>query len=338
VPFLRRGGSVARTGPDDVVRERPWDDPGLDEVLDRLADLPGPEAVDAALTHLAPLRHQPERQVQAVQAFAARLTGALADLERRAGTAHRDDAEAADALGLLGVTLTARGWEVRGSGRASTVSPEAAAEFLRLLAQADEVLVSALARVPDHPAAATGRLRTALGAGVPEQDWWERFDAARQARSTLFPAHWTMLMALCSKWYGSDEQMFDFALEVARSAPEGDPVVAVLPLAHIEFYPSVYASREKGNKTLAITKRYNRIRPDVVAAADRWCGSGTVPPHPRNGEAHQLFGWFFAGVDKDRARWHLERAGLRIGQLPWNYLDVDPVAAFLRTRQKAGLT
>jgi hypothetical protein len=322
-----------------IVEERPWNDPALDAALDRMpALLQGDVLTEHVLGHLRQLRGQVEKHAQATRAFAERLTTSLDLLRWRVAQAGDDAETAADARTLLGEALVARGWEVRTSDRAHTVSQDQWRRFGILLGEADEALVSALDARPYHPAAATARLRVALGVGLDSADeWWERFEVAVHDRATLYPAHTLMLSSMCRKWYGSDEIMFDFARKAAASAPPGDPVSAVLPMAHVEFLLSTAMFDHPSGEQAARAEREADLA-TVVEASRRWCGDGTspMPQHPRDVEAHQLFGWFL-GADKahaDRARWHLEQAGTRMSFLPWAYLPPNPEWSFRNLRSR----
>lgn len=338
--LLSRGRSAPQ---ETFVEGRTWNDPALDAALDRLAELPPEAGPEHALGYLAPLRGQVEKHVQALSALAGKLTDRL-DLLRERVAASGDDAEtAADARALLGSALVARGWEVRTGDRAKNVSEDQWRRFGIILGEADEVLVGALEARPYHPAAAVTRMQVAIGVGLEnEGQWWERFEAATHDRATLFPAHWYMTTSMCRKWYGSDEIMFQFAREIASSAPPGDPVSAMLPMAQAEFRLSLVMFKEEYTepraRARALMLAEREDLPRVAEASRRWCGDGTrpIPPHPRDLEAHQLFGWFLS-LDKaytDRARWHLQQAGTRKAFLPWAYVGGDAEFARLRARLK----
>jgi hypothetical protein len=328
-----------------LVPDRPWNDPALDAALDAVPALLPEPALDHVLAYLRPLRPEAERHVQATEAFATALIGKLDGLSGTQPAA--DPATEADRLTLLGLTLTAFAWQVRGTGRGAAVSATAARRFLVMLEEADDTLGQALRLSPHHPAAATARLRTALGLGSDEDQWWQRFSDSRRVRGTLYPAHLSMLTALCRKWYGSDEQMFDFARSVTAAAPAGDPVVAMLPAAHAEYLLSarMFGSGRSGSSRSGSGQGDPAAVPEhdldlVAEASARWCGAGVAPPeHARNVEAHQLFGWCLGSsqAHRDRARWHLGQAGPRLGSLPWDYLPPSPAEAFGAARSRLGV-
>lgn len=295
-----------------VVRDRCWSDPALDALYDAVADRtrPADARVSLVLQHLAAVRDDAERLVCAAIAVDDLLIDDLDAVRAAAASPTGDRAADTEARTLLAWMLVATAWSVRGGGRSSTVSDEAFAVFHRILEEAEEVGYQALELSPGHPLAAVARLASGRGLGLPPDEWWARFNVARQIRPTLYPAHTHMLQALCRKWYGSSEVMFDFARKVAAEAPVGDPVGAILAIAHVEH--------------LLDTGKLDVPPADLELArqaADRWIAGGeeAMAAHPRAYEAHQLFGWLLR-ADQDRRRFHLSRSMGRMSDLPWNYL------------------
>jgi hypothetical protein len=127
---------------------------------------------------------------------------------------------------------------------------------------------------------------------------------------TLFPA-----------WGGSAQEMPRFAREAVSRAPDGDPMPALLPLAHFERVAAERSPMSRGGWFSDEALR------EVVSHAGRWLdGDG----HPRVVEADSLFGAAFYLADLRRpARGHLIRTGGRVSRLPWSYLG-DPAQRFLR--------
>jgi hypothetical protein len=324
--------------PATVVRGRCWRDPELDAAIE-VVGAPGigpAERIEAAIAHLAAVRSDPERLALANQQFADRLSGRLDHLRERARTL-RAGPEAADVRALLARSLVAAAWELRGSGWAVNVPDDVWAPFRVRLEEADEAAYDALERAADHPAAAASRLNSALGLGLPSDEWWHRFEVARRAKPTLWPAHRSMLSALCAKWYGSDEQMWEFARRTVEQAPAGDAVVAVLPIAHLEQLVShSRAKRPDAARRWAAGLRSGAA--ELAAAGARWVGSGPPPPQPHEFEAHQLFGSTLAlAGDAVRARWHFAAGSRRLAGLPWDYIGGDdPVATFVQELADVG--
>ena len=302
-----------------MVIEDSTGDVALDAVFETVDDAGAPVAarIDAALAHLATVRSDPEQHVVAGSVLAGSLRPELDALRSRV-RAVRTGPEAAELRGLLCGALVSAAWEIRGGGWAKNVAPDVWDPFRKLMEEADEVGYAALELVPDHAHAGCARMMTGLGLGLPQQEWWHRFKVARRSRPTLYPAHWFMLSALCAKWYGSDELMWEFGRATAGQAPPGDPVTAMLALAHYEHLISLKRQELPSREAARIwTGRIRSDLPELTAAADRWL-QGPAVAHPRDFEAHQLFGFVFhAGDEDDLARRHLERGTLRPALVPW---------------------
>ena len=280
--FGRRGRPESGVA---LVHDRCWSDPALDAlhtaVLDRVH--PAPTRVAWVLQHLAAVRHDPERQVVAAKATAETLAASLDDVRAAAGALTGDKQSDADAHALLATVLVAGAWQARGGGRANTVAQEAFRTFHTMLDEADEVGYQALELESAHPVAAVARLDCARGLGVPGEEFWTRFEVATQVRPTLYAAHASMLQALCKKWYGSAELMFDFARRTAANVPIGDPVGAMLVIAHVENLLEI------GGTLMVPAEDHDLAR----YAAGRWVAAGeaAMAAHPYAPAAHQLFGW-----------------------------------------------
>ena len=313
--------SPAEPPPYPVFPDFAWNDPGTDTLATFTRDdaRPRGERLAAALDRMKATRQDPERMLLA-HSRAADLGGAhpeplgeLTALLEAGPLASADPLDRADGLAVLAYATVHAAWEVRGSGRAATVERDAWPVFHAMAEQADELGQQALELVPDHPCAAVTRMWSGMALGLQPAEWRHRFEVARRRRPTLYSAHTGMLQAMCRKWYGSHEAMFGFAREVAENAPPGDPVSAVLPYAHVEYWLDIEDDDEM--------KRARSEDATLVArVSDTWLSGPGGHDHPQVVEAHQLFGWFFVVTgDKARANLHLSRTGGRISSMPWDY-------------------
>lgn len=321
-----------------VIKDRCWADPVLDRLCDAAPRMAPAARVEAVLQHLRPLRAFPDHHTQVADALD--LSADVDVMRSRLADPGLHPHDRADLLALLGGSLAKAAWKVRSAAPARFVQEGAWAPFHEILQEADEVLQEALRIHPAHSGAATSRLRTARGLGATPKEWWARFEAARLAQPTLYKAHDSMLQALCAKWYGSNEQMFDFGHRVAEQAPPGDPVVAMLPLAHVEYFSAIQHGRQEPGEPSAEQAR-EQDEDAVMAASWKWAGDGSrpAPAHPYALEAHNLFAWFL-GIStrySERGRWHLEQAQQRLGFLPWIYLSEDPSESFAALHQYLGV-
>ncbi|MFN8076002.1 MAG: hypothetical protein U0Q15_11350 [Kineosporiaceae bacterium] len=326
---------------------RPWLDPGLDAVVAdvepalRPYEQVDPDRLDAASAVVAPavdrlveavagLRGEPDRQVALVRALSDLLAPAADHLLRRAeGVGPDHAADEADLRAMAAQGLLAVAWQIRSGALARDVAAHRWVPFHDVVARADAQCVRALELTPGHPLAATTRLTAALGSGdLDSAGWQARFEAATATAPTLFAAHDSMLYALTPKWYGSVEAMFGFARRVAREAPEGEPVAAMLPLAHVYHWEAGVLGGESPAKGLAVLKDG---LPELLAARGRWL-AGRSPAeagraHVAGLDANHLFGWAFHIVDKDLAREHFSVGLGRVARMPWGLFG-DPAAAY----------
>lgn len=325
-----RSGGLTR---DQVVEGRCWLDPALDAALDDVTAPRDPAArVAASLAHLDSVAGDPERSALAHMELSEPLAPDLdvvRGLLRERGTTDRE------ALALLAHVLVAAAWAVRGGGYAETVEKASMSSFQALLEESDEVALEALARTPGHAAAALARLFTARGLGVPPDEWWYRFGQARVSCPTLYPAHQAMLQALCKKWYGSHDLMFQFARQVAHDAAPGDPLIAVLPMAHAEYLLERMRGLDAGARWALVPKLRDERRQDlalVEAKAQGLIGSS----HVAAPAASQLVGWFLASTGNTAAaRPFLSWRWQRMARHPWGYVSDGTVDGYIKVLKEA---
>jgi len=325
-----------------VVPDRCWEFPELDQLASYLADpqVAVPAKVEGALSLMAWARWSAERAVlvgcAAADTFASTHDAALGELTARAHAGEPEDA--ADALGLAAQMLVVSAWRVRTGARADDVPKAVWPHFHRLLEGADELGQQALLLRPGDPLAAVARLTSGRGLGLPPDEWWPRFEVARKAEPTLFPGHAQMLQALCLKWYGSHDTLLDFARTTAEQAPAGEPVTAMLPLAHLELWLAadtvdVSWRREQVRRDLPLIDHCSRA---FLTADAQSLAEGSRRRHPRTPEAHQLFGWMLWRENHPAAATHLARARGRRSELPWDYYP-DAEATFRRALAETGV-
>jgi hypothetical protein len=314
---------------DDVTVDRCYDDPELDAARDVVADAARPreERAATALRLVVQRRADTERQLLAQDVLSLAGHDLADELERQAGDPSLAGEDSSDALGMAAATRVAAAWQVRGRGMADTVGDEAARTFQAMLEVADDLALSGLRAVPDSPGCGLARLVSGRGRGVPYDELVHRSEVARRRDPLCVPAHLQTLQAVCEKWYGSHESMFDLVRQTLAVAPPGHPVTAVLPVAHLEYRAS--GERDADARAERDLAQVAPLSSALLAGDDR---------HPRAQEAHDAFGWFYAAVGQKRqARAHLERVGTRPSWL-WSYLDEDPRASFVAVLKEVGLS
>lgn len=290
-----------------------WDDPALTAVLAqvRAGDLPAGHRL------LAQCRDEPELRALRVTELAQAATGRGGDLARLCAARPGD----ADLSLWYGATLVKEAWKVRTSYRAEHIDGERFGAFWAALAAAGGPLHQAAELLPHDPVPWNELQWYAIGMqlGRPELDsiWTELHRRAPHH----FAGQYTRVQALCKKWWGSDDEVVEFAESMALAAPPGDPTAAVLCAAHLENAADLEGDGAEGY--MALPEVYGPL----AAAADKWLAEPSRSPRGR--EADHLFGavFWWAG-DFDRARVHLARTGRTMpDRLPWGY-ENDPAATY----------
>ncbi|MPZ80855.1 MAG: hypothetical protein GEV28_10830 [Actinophytocola sp.] len=232
-------------------------------------------------------------------------------------------ADAADILVWMGTTLIVEAWRIRGDSVAKEVGEDRFRLFHATLRHARDPLLAAADLVPEDPTPWASLLTYARGMQLGRDEEDSLWRNVIQRRPTHFHAHTLRLQALAAKWGGSHEEMFEFARDAATTAPPGNPLTAILPIAHAEFrLAEMMRHLERGDEAAAISLLMNYFSPEVTAevgvAERKW--STTAGPHPYSVVAHNVFGWTMLAIGDDaRARWHLSRTNERPSSLPWTY-------------------
>lgn len=125
-----------------------------------------------------------------------------------------------------------RAWEHRSRLRASDVSQEQLEAFHTTLADTTALLQRAADLLPDDPEPWALALVHARGLEAPPEVWHDYLSRVRAADPWHYGGHRAAMELLTAKWFGSHEEMSDFARRVAAEAPE-DARVRALPLAAV---------------------------------------------------------------------------------------------------------
>ncbi|MBI3723213.1 hypothetical protein HY251_04555 [bacterium] len=220
------------------------------------------------------------------------------------------------ALLLRGRNSIAWAWEARGSGQAKTVTDPGWKLFYERLKGADEDLVRAAELDPQDPTPLAYRLITARGLDEDREEVEARFGAAKERDPENRIAHEHMHVALCEKWGGSHDDMFEFARSMSKAAREGSPVHVLLAKAHIERWFYRWAFDE--DKTHMNYWQDRTVQTEIRAAFDHSVGSARYRTAKTS-----LFDWnYFAFCfslmnDHERARRMFDLIGERATDWPW---------------------
>ncbi|WP_327106092.1 hypothetical protein [Nonomuraea glycinis] len=307
---------------------RAWDDPPLEQVLPQVKA----GRLEPGLELIRQARGDNELRGLRVEQLATAGAAHAEALGRLAG----DDA---DGLLWLGAARIQQAWAIRGAFRAKYVGGDRFARFWEVLSSAADPLQQAAEALPDDPVPWDHLQWHGIGmqSGRKELDriWTELI--ARDPR--LYVGHYSRAQALCEKWYGSDEELLTFVRGVTATAPAGDPVTAMVPLAHFEIVWSGMDETERpAQEVLAAYFGDSAVADSLVEAADKWLDGSR--PHPRALDAMHLFGAaFYFGGYLTRAQSLLAGLGRRMPEnLPWAALSVMPARGYAQVRRELGLS
>ncbi len=228
-------------------------------------------------------------------------------------------------------------WEARTGARARLVSREQFELFFRRLKTAEDCLDEVIERNPDDVTARALLLTTGRGRHVDRAEQQQRFDEVIRRHPQHWYAHRQMLQYLCKKWYGSHDEMFEFARTAAAKAPDGSPLPTLVAEAHLEKWMEDLSNSDVDR---VAAQQYLR-RPDVLAeinaAADR---SVRHPDYVRRlgwpGPHNTFAVCFVRAKDWPAADEQFRAIGQRVAEWPWTRLgnaSHEFVAARYRTRQ-----
>lgn len=299
-----------------------WDDPALAAALPGLRTGPPSQAAEL----LARARGQHELRILRSDLLGDAFVGRGAELTQLAAR-HPDSPELQL---LLGSTRIKEAWEVRSSFRAEHVTEEQFNQFWLLLSSACAPLRRATGLLPDDPAPWDHLMWFAIGMQLGRVELDRIWSELARRGPSCFASHYSRAQAVCGKWWGSDAEVLDFAETTAASARPGDPLSALVAVAHLEIATDCADGMEAYFAQPG-------VHASLTAAQERWLAG--PQPHPRTAEAHHLFGgaFYYAG-DRHRAKFHLSNAGRTVPRaLPWGYVHDNPVRAYKDARADLGL-
>jgi hypothetical protein len=227
----------------------------------------------------------------------------------------------ADAAAVYAEWLVAVAWEVRTAKRAAQVSSDQFATFHRILGDAQDAALQASSLAPDDPTPWVTLLTICRGL---EHDA-AHFESALSQLTTRAPdhrkGHEEALQYLCKKWFGSHEQMFDFARKAAAVAPS----LRALPLiGAVEYWMDEDTSMFK--------------TAEMQAAADAvlrdWLdGEGSASPTAITDRSLVATAYTFGGRGAAAVK-QFRILGSRADSWVWQYFG-DPPKKFLQVRNLA---
>ncbi|MET8160843.1 hypothetical protein ABZT47_31175 [Sphaerisporangium sp. NPDC005289] len=296
-----------------LIAGRPWADTVLDDAVAAL----GRGFLEPAIPALVATRADPELRALRVEALAKAAVGVTGGIE---ALLERDRVNP-DLWLWLGRARVEEAWEIKPDVRARAVQAGRLRTFHQAMESARAPLLAAAQLLPGDPVPWTCLLWMALALESPREEKDSLWAEAWRRHPSLYAAHVVRLMTLSPGWGGTSQEMFEFARGAGRFAPVGDPLWALLPLAHFEHVAGERSGRSRAWGTFDVQR-------EISAASGRWHDGRGSRPHPRAVEAHNAFGAAFYLAEMRRpARGHLSRTGGRFSDMPWSHLG-DPAREF----------
>jgi hypothetical protein len=238
------------------------------------------------------------------------------------------------AAAIVASSLSTRAGQARGGASAAKTSRAQFDGFAELSAQAATASHRAIALAPHDPVPWAQVLNTMFASGRSRRaEFAEAFAEGRRRDPYNFELHLTAVSFVCEKWYGSHEEMFAAARDVAAAAPAGASAVMLPFLAHFEYAMREYSWDKRTEAARADCRRYFQ-RPDVQRELDACVAKWRAAGPPRLGRAMtcrnwQALGYTLAGR-RDEAKAVFDEIGPYVGSTPaWGYFHLRQSEGFL---------
>lgn len=218
-------------------------------------------------------------------------------------------------------------WKTQAAARATDVPKEQPRTFHRLLGDAIPAIEKAARLSPADPVPWQLALDHARALHSPRHVFDTYLREVVDRAPDHYPGHAAALQYLCERWYGSHEEMFDFAERAAERAAPGS-LLAALPLEAVTEYRlreetvgaqgPIPAARIRHAVDHAVTLSAGIPVGDAAAAGFRNQLALALLQSGRDEEALEAF----RGI------------GVHARAVPWCHTAGDPLKTFLRLRKE----
>lgn len=229
---------------------------------------------------------------------------------------------------LLGASMIAAGWEIRGDIYAKDVDDSAWQPFMAKLTGAEEPLLRAIALDPRSAEAHSWLITAGRGQGRDLAALRNIFDLAIARTPLHWASHFAFFKATTEKWCGSHKEMFKFVRNVSQGAPRGHVLHCLIPAAYCDYALAVRS--EKGCKAISPALKHSKFADEVVHALYAWLNATSDNLQDKllavsggfasYGVNHFAVALYLCGAKKE-ARAVLSALSGQIDEMPWRWIS-----------------
>lgn len=201
-------------------------------------------------------------------------------------------------------------WEQRSNDDASQVSGEQFEAFGRTLEEATDRIRQAVAGSPGDPVPWAIALRHCRGSEGDRSVFDECLRELDKADPHHYGARWEAMQFVCAKWFGSHDEMFDFAQASVDAAPREARVQSLLldaVLEHVAAEPS------------ALTSNPDRVD-EAISRAQGWLDANPDAGHHLTARTRGTLARVLFHLERgDEAYEQMRAMGEHATAYPWRY-------------------
>ncbi|WP_327004258.1 hypothetical protein OHA72_55995 [Dactylosporangium sp. NBC_01737] len=277
----------------------------------------------------------------AVAAFLGSLRGlddvavACGQVEERLSEQVLQRVPVSDPTGALAQTVRAvgivlRGWNIRGTGWARSVTAQQWAGFHEHLNRAEQLLIEVTARQPEQGYAWVERMIICRGISLGHDEARRRFDRLSLHHPHTYIGGFQLVQQLLPKWGGSWEKVDGFGAELLRTVPAGSLGLLPVLAGHLERFTDAGSDAEG-----AAYLRSPAVSAQIHQVADRTVRHPGFQGGYRHYTAHDYFAMLFSLMgDHAAAAPHFRALAGRRTPF-WNWYFDNPGTAYANLRDRA---
>ncbi len=190
---------------------------------------------------------------------------------------------------LLSVRTVQRGWNIRGTGWARTVTRQQWAGFYEHLNRAEQILIDVTARQPQQGYAWLERMIICRGISLGHDEARRRYNRLSAHHPHAYIAGYHLVQQLQPKWGGSWAKVTEFGAELLRTAPDGSIGLLAVVAGHMERFQASDSDAE-GTALL----RDPAVVAEIHQVADRTVRHPAFQGGYRYYTAHDYFAMLFS--------------------------------------------